>query len=292
MKPLFSFFATALLALSTQNAIAGMQVESGTLRVRGGSIKTDSLRVDGSLDGHGTVVSPSSAIPGTISPSGDVPEDTGTLVFVGPVDISGTFECTANGHEDLDLVSATETVSGSAKIRVAQAPSAIPLRQVVVSGAPDSDFSSFAIDPSQTDRFHSETTAPGDFAITNLDGDSDADGLPDYWEFDYYSDRILADPNLDDDGDRSINSYEFGAGTDPWDDQSVFAILRAETANGCKLLWNSVSGKLYSVQAASALEGAFDQILATNLAATAPVNSWTNSDPATFGPFYRIVVER
>ncbi len=286
--PSIALFALAAAALP---ALAGMAVESGALLMRGGTLQTDSLRVAGSLEGHGTIDSPSSRIEGILAPSGEYPEETGTLHFAGDLEFAGTYECTVNGHEDLDLVQAVGPISGTAEIQVDKAPAAIPLDQPILAGAADGDLAAFSIAPAQADAFRLSAPAPGSLALTDLVGDTDADGLPDYWEFAHYSSRILAVPGDDDDGDRSINLYEFGAGTDPWDDQSVFAILRTESHNGNAVVWSSVPCKSYAVRAAASPDGPYDQLLASNLVAAAAQLAWTNAQPFATFPFCRVVVE-
>ena len=286
--PHLAIFALAATAIP---ALAGLAIQNGTLLLRGGSIQTDTLSVHGTLAGNGVLATSSAHVGGILAPEGEYPEETGTLRFDGEIEFAGTYECTVNGNADVDLVQATDSIYGAASIAVSASPSAIPLEQTILSGAENSNFSAFSIDPGQASAFRLSSPAPGSLALTDLVGDSDSDGLPDYWEFAHYTNRLAAIPSGDDDDDRSDNRSEFAAGTDPRDDRSVFAIVHSGTDGGHTIVWNSVSGKTYAVQAAASITGAFDQALASGLPATPPLNSWTNPLPATFGPFYRIVLD-
>jgi len=50
--------------------------------------------------------------------------------------------------------------------------------------------------------------------------DSDADGLPDWWEFAYFGSTTVAAPGADADSDGATNLQEYQAGTDPLSAQS------------------------------------------------------------------------
>ena len=283
----------SLAVLAAPCALGGLSVESGTLLLRGGSIQTDSLRVAalGTLQGNGTVAAPTSQINGVLAPCGEYATETGTLHFDGALELNGTYLCTVNGHEDRDLVSASGPASGSAIIQIQKDPSAIPLGQIVLSGGVESDVSLFALPPGQFYAFRLTTPAPGSLALTDLLGDTDLDALPDWWEFAYYTNRTLALPGQDDDGDRSVNTHEFAAGTDPRDPASVFALVHVDlTESGLhRLSWNSADGKLYSIEASATPSSPYETV-ATDLSATPPHNSWTNP-AATLDPlYYRVVI--
>ena len=283
----------SLAVLAAPCAFGGLSVESGTLLLRGGSLQTDSLRVaaPGTLQGNGTLAAPASQINGNLAPCGNSAAETGTLHFDGALELAGTYLCTVNGHEDLDLVSASGPASGAAFIQIQKEPAAIPLGQIVLSGGDGSDVSLFSLPHAQRDAFRLSSPAPGSLALTDLLGDTDLDALPDWWEFAYYTNRTLALPGQDDDGDRSVNTHEFAADTDPRDPASVFALVHVDlTESGLhRLTWNSATGKLYSIEASAAPSAPYETV-ATDLAATPPLNSWTNPASTPEPLYYRVAI--
>ncbi len=291
MRTLTLFLSWAVL--TAPFALGGLSVESGTFLLRGGSLQTDSLRIaaPGTLEGNGTLVAPTSHIAGTLAPYGEYPAETGTLQFDGALELTGTYLCTVNGNEDLDLVSATGPASGSAFIQVQKDPAAIPLGQLVLSGSGESELSLFALPPWLYYEFRLETPSPGALALTDLRGDTDLDALPDWWEFAYYTNRTLALPSQDDDGDRSINTHEFSASTDPRNPASVFALVHVDlTESGLhRLSWNSVSGLSYSIEASLTPSSRYETV-STDLAATPPRNSWTNPAAPPAPLYYRVTI--
>ncbi len=82
--------------------------------------------------------------------------------------------------------------------------------------------------------------------------DSNGNGMSDVWEMIFGAQNLL--PNVDTDGDGFTNTQEALAGTDPFDAKShptlsfAFAGTNSTQAN-----WNSVIGKLYTVQSSSDL---------------------------------------
>jgi hypothetical protein len=81
--------------------------------------------------------------------------------------------------------------------------------------------------------------------------DTDADGMPDYWEIQYDLDpNNSADRLLDRDGDGLLNWEEYVAGTDPTDPGSVLRVeqLVASPGNPATLVFQAVSNKTYTLQ--------------------------------------------
>lgn len=134
-------------------------------------------------------------------------------------------------------------------------------------------------------------------AIVDSSADSDHDGLPDAWEQqivdanpnDAIGTILAVRPGDDYDGDGASNQAELLAGTSPTDPASVF-LLRITSPDGARatIQWHSVAGKTYTLYKTSNLGAGFS-VLQDNLAATPPLNTFT--DPAP-GPdaFYLISV--
>ena len=287
------FGILAVLFLAARLAAAGLAVQSGALRLDGGALRTDALEIGAAatLAGNGTLDVPAASLQGATAPCGEYPAETGTLAFTGSVQFDGAYLCKVNAHEDVDLVTAVGPVSGTADVAIQKDPAAIPLRQTILSGDASGDVSGIALNPAQRDDFRLEERPGGALVLTDLVGDSDDDELPDWWEYAYYTNRTTALPDADDDEDRSANLHELGAGTDPRDPDSVFAIVRMDTDGGHRLFWNSVDGKTYAIYAVSALGGDFAE-LAGGLGGEPPTNGWTNAVPGPLPLFYQVRIAR
>ncbi len=107
---------------------------------------------------------------------------------------------------------------------------ALPLGTQVVQRTPDGTiWNSFYVDRSRQARaqVHLVVRTTGGLALLDSDQiavyamdddfDIDNDGLPDWWETQYFGDRTVAEPDDDPDDDGFTNQQEFDAGTDPTD---------------------------------------------------------------------------
>lgn len=123
--------------------------------------------------------------------------------------------------------------------------------------------------------------------------DTDGNGLPDWWEQDYFGHLTGTDPNADPDHDGMNNRAEWIAGTDPTNAASNLRLsVVSADANGAVLNWPSVAGKTYWLERATNLQSGFGTIN-TNIAATAPTNM--QSDTAILPGntrFYRVGIEQ
>ncbi len=125
--------------------------------------------------------------------------------------------------------------------------------------------------------------------------DADGNGLPDWWELQYFGHLTGTDPNADPDHDGMNNLAEWIAGTNPTNAASVLrlTLVSATNVSGAVVNWSSVAGKNYWLERSTNLATGFNTVVATNLAATAPTN--TLSDTAILPGntrFYRVGVEQ
>ncbi len=132
--------------------------------------------------------------------------------------------------------------------------------------------------------------------------DTDANGLPDWWEHAYFGQLTGTNPHADPDGDGQNNLVECLAGTSPTNSDSRFRITSIKTvpAGGVVIEWPSAVGRHYRLFAASDptlltttnLATNLELIVQTNIAATPPINCQTNLLPQTSQMrFYRVQLE-
>lgn len=116
--------------------------------------------------------------------------------------------------------------------------------------------------------------------------------LPEAWQMKYFGHTGIQ-PGDDPDHDGMSNYAEYRAGTDPTDDESRFEILSVtfNAGGGSKVIWSSVAGQFYTLQRSSDLLSGFSDYQA-HVAATEPLNTYTDSAATGKGPFfYRVRVE-
>ena len=132
-----------------------------------------------------------------------------------------------------------------------------------------------------------------------LPDDHDLDRMSDAWEQQIADanpgDAIFgpADvlPNDDFDGDGLSNIGESVAGTDARDPQSVFAATAPAQPSGSSFVvhWHSVSGRTYTLYRSVDLAQGFEPI-ASDLADTAPMNSYTDTVSSVTSAYYMVGV--
>lgn len=162
--------------------------------------------------------------------------------------------------------------------------------------------------------------------ILHPDRDTDADGLPDWWEhLNFAGDPVGIDPDVDYDGDTMTAMEEYIAGSDPFDAQSSFVITsiqplysdsytehvwtnttpddedygavytqRIYEVDGEILSWPSLAGRQYRLEyATNIVSGGFASLPeADELDATPPVNAFTNTYlPESIPVYYRARVK-
>ncbi len=115
------------------------------------------------------------------------------------------------------------------------------------------------------------------------------DGIPDSWALQYGFNPL--DPNVanaDPDGDGLSNLQEFMAGTDPTNSTSIMRITSiTRTGNVNTITWQSVGGKTYHLQSTDSLTGTFTDVAGSDITASGPSISTTDTTAVT-GRFYRV----
>lgn len=123
--------------------------------------------------------------------------------------------------------------------------------------------------------------------------DSDSDGLPDFWEQNFFDDPKIALPESDPDKDGFANFQEWLTGSNPTEHDSFFRIESIEASPpsaGIQISWHSLADRIYDVQSTRNLTAGFTD-LATDLAATPPMNFYVDiSQHSIRQTFYRIRV--
>ena len=124
--------------------------------------------------------------------------------------------------------------------------------------------------------------------------DTDTNGLPDWWEQQYFQQLTGSSPDADADHDGLSNLGEWLAGTNPTNATSGLRLaVQSAGPDGAVLLWPSVVGKTYRIDRATNLATGFNSIVRTNITATAPTNTETDDSVLPGNArFYRIGVEQ
>lgn len=89
--------------------------------------------------------------------------------------------------------------------------------------------------------------------------DTDNDGLPDWWEMEYFNNLTTASASTDIDQDGISDAAEFAAGTDPLSNQDQLGVVAGSTSSAqgeeFVLRWPSKAGRLYVVELSDNLSG-------------------------------------
>jgi subtilisin family serine protease len=123
------------------------------------------------------------------------------------------------------------------------------------------------------------------FTIT----DSDADGLPTWWETLHQSVSPNLDPNLDPDSDGVPTMKEFVFGTDPGKPDSLLPTIAAPPPPS--LSWPTIPGRVYTLEASpNAQPNAYSPITSPRLGNGQPMQH-TDATPTASSRFYRLRVD-
>jgi large subunit ribosomal protein L40e len=259
-----------------------IELEAGRLDL-GCALEADSftLGAGATLAGSGTIIAPAT-IAGTLVPVGALTFNS-SLAFVSGASVVSSVRT----HTDLDSLSVAGAVTGAAQVSFTQSSGAIPVGQTLIAGGASSVYD--AISPVASNAW-ALAASGNNLLVTDLVGDTDSDGVKDWWAMQYFSARSV-DKETDSDVDGMSNYAEFIAGTDPTLIGSRLALTAgASVAEGFEVRWSSAAGRRYTLLKATSLTNAFEPVL-TGLVATPPENSRTvaNTDAAAF---FKIQVEQ
>ena len=121
--------------------------------------------------------------------------------------------------------------------------------------------------------------------------DTDTDGIEDEWEDFYFGSLTNVNGTSDWDGDGFIDLHEQAAGSDPTSTNSLLkATSIAIPAVGNVITWQSEANKNYLLSRSADLISGFIGI-ASNIAATEPLNTYTDAVSTNVLNFYRVELE-
>jgi ubiquitin len=260
-----------------------VELDAGALNL-GCALEADQVIVDAgaTLAGSGTVAA-AATVAGTLAPDGTLSFGS-TLAFAD----GAALVSRVTGNESLDTLAVAGTVSGRATVSFVQTAGAIPLGQTLIAGGVSSVYD--GITPAASNAW--ALAASGDnLLVTDLLGDTDSDGIKDYWAMQYFSARSV-DKAVDGDGDGQSNWAEFIAGTDPTLIGSRLALSAVATvsAGHFEVRWLSAAGRHYTLLKSATLDGTFTPV-ATGITAQPPENAFTDESATGTAAFYKIRVE-
>ncbi|HSA17103.1 MAG TPA: thrombospondin type 3 repeat-containing protein [Kiritimatiellia bacterium] len=126
--------------------------------------------------------------------------------------------------------------------------------------------------------------------------DVDGDGLPNWWEEQYFGGPTNATPLADSDYDGLPNQDEMAAGTDPTSRLSCLQLegsVLPDAVDGFVIRWQSVTGRTYSIQRGTNLMWRSSiSLIADGICGQPDFTSHTDTTAETEGPyFYSIGIE-
>lgn len=294
-----SIFTAGLLTAASLTA-SELQVKGGTLWL-GAELQSDEVVVDatGTLGGTGTVTAGRVDMSGIVSPGAE-PGAQGALSFSSNVvfQLGSFYECDVASSTSVDRLNIRGAVTGSGTVRVANPSDAIPVDQVIIDGGNSSGYGSFQTIGTGLMKWGLAENPPTDLSLTRLDGDTDGNGLPDWWELAWFGQRTGTDPDGHADADGVPNGQEYPAGTDPTDETSVLQLtwIEREASGGISMGWSSTNSPWLNIPASpyrieattNIIEDGFIA-LSGDLNPTPPENVYTNTTSADYR-LYRVVI--
>ncbi len=126
-------------------------------------------------------------------------------------------------------------------------------------------------------------------------GDTDGNGLPDWWELKYFGVLTGTDPNADPDHDGASNLFEYLTGTNPTNASSYFHITRLTPGSPNKIFVYCAPGYFYTLERADDL--ALGWTVVSNQTRISPASEGvlemddSSSVTNRYYRFYRVMLE-
>lgn len=123
--------------------------------------------------------------------------------------------------------------------------------------------------------------------------DSNTNGMPDWWEWQYSRSLTGMTATADNDSDFFQNLHEYIAGTSPTNSSSFLKLqtILAAAPTGVVVSWASVTGKSYRVERGNQMTDTYSYVVASNIVAVAATSSCTDSTGVLNLRLYRVEVE-
>ena len=138
-------------------------------------------------------------------------------------------------------------------------------------------------------------TAYREFSMATFD--TDADLVPDWWEWQHYGSATGCVAAADDDSDGLCNGHEYVAETDPADSASVLQVVQVispTTGTVNHVTWSSVGDVPYSLgRSTNLLDADGFAVIADGIAGGSEFTTFSDTNPPmASSTFYRIVLDR
>lgn len=239
------------------------------------------IRLDvGNTNDFSSLISPGAYVPGTWTHIALAADPSETSLYINGIKQTQTITQRAIGDLSAPLI-----IGGAGAATVNDTQGAID--EVRTSFTRRSACWLFASYSNQVPGSTFTTFSPVLDALT----DSDQDNLPDVWEIMFFGD-LSPDGTADSDGDQLLDLEEWQSGTDPRDASSLLFVLPEFDPSAGELAaihWPSEIGKRYILSQAATPTGPWN-IIATDIAATPPTNSYPIDTQNASRNYYRVAI--